>query len=76
VAVRTVIPTTKAGEPTVVRAVPVQEAVNDKALAALQFVVNTVLQVPEPPTQYLSAILYPQNPKFLAINCQVNEVEL
>jgi hypothetical protein len=72
----TVIPMTRAGDPTVVSVVPEQEAVNDKALDALQTAVEIVFQVPDPPNQYLSAIRYPQKPKFLAINCQVVEVEL
>jgi hypothetical protein len=45
------MPTTNAGEPTVVNAVPVQDAVKESALAADQLVVEDVFHVPEPPTQ-------------------------
>jgi len=55
----TVIPTTSAGDPTVVNVVPVQLAVKDKPVAADQFVVWLLPQVPVPPTQYLSAIYGP-----------------
>jgi len=54
----TFIPTTNAGEPTVVKVVPEQDAVNDSPCAADQFVVVVVSHVPLPPTQYRFATVY------------------
>ena len=56
----TVIPTTNAGEPVVVKAVPVRLPVNDFPEAADHFAVLAEVQLPEPPTQYLSAMFIPQ----------------
>ena len=48
---KTVMPTTKAGEPVVVNTVPEHDAVKDKPLAVDHLVVDVVSQVPPPPTQ-------------------------
>ena len=47
----TLIPTTRAGDPTVVKVVPEQDAVKDKPCAADQFAVDVVSHVAVPPTQ-------------------------
>jgi hypothetical protein len=55
---QTVIPTTSAGEPVVVKVVPEHDAVIANGAAALQFVVALLFQVADPPAQYLSAIYF------------------
>jgi len=57
--VNKVIPATRAGLPVVVKAVPVRLPVKDTPEAADHFVVPEEFQVPDPPTQYLSAMFIP-----------------
>ena len=50
--------TTIAGEPTVVKVLPARLAVKDSGTVEDQLSVLVLLQVPVPPTQYRSAMLY------------------
>lgn len=52
----TVIPIASEGLPVVVKIKPLYDPVKATAAAADQFVVEVVLHVPEPPTQYRAAI--------------------